>query len=192
VAKKQKNQKNPSQVRKIDEALKIITSLGIPTGDMRPRRKERITLALLATANLKPDTPWIEAACWEGRGSWALTSREMIKFWNEYYGENVSSGSYDDVRRKDLVYLVESNLVQKSAGNPDANTNDPQRRYAMNPDTIDVVRTFGQPVAWQKLVVAFRDAMGSLEDRMERRRQQRKVPVKLPSGRVLELSEGDY
>ena len=43
----------------------------------------------------------------------ALGTREMIKFWNENYGENVSSGSYDDVRRRDLVYLVECGLVQK-------------------------------------------------------------------------------
>ena len=179
------DKKSPSQKRKKEEAMKIIASLGIPIGRMPPRRRERIALALLATANLKPDTPWIEAACWEGKGSWALSTREMIKFWNEHYGEHLSSGSYDDVRRKDLVYLVESNLVRKSAGNPDASTNDPQRRYAMNPDAIDVVRNFGQPEAWQKLVDAFREAVGSLEDRMERRRQQRKVPVKLPSGKTL-------
>jgi type II restriction enzyme len=45
---------------------------------------------------------------------------------------------------------------------------------------------------WQKLVDAFRAAMGSLEDRMERRRQQRKVPVKLPSGKTLDLSFGPH
>ncbi len=192
MARKQERGKNRSQARKVTESLQIISALGIPIDSMPPRRKERIALALLAAANLKPDTPWNEAACWEGKGSWSLATREMIGFWNKYYGENVSSGSYDDVRRKDLIYLFESNLVLKSAGNPNASTNDPQRRHAVNPDWIDVLRTFGQPKVWQNTVDAFREVMGSLEDRMERRRQQRKVPVKLPSGKTLKLSFGPH
>ena len=192
TAKKAVKAKSPAQAGKIQEALQIVTAVGIPVAEMPARRKERIALALLAAANLKPDTPWKDAACWEGKGSWALSTREMIKFWNEFYGENVSSGSYDDVRRKDLIYLVESGLVQKSAGNPDANPNDPSRRYAADPANIDVLRTFGRTKVWQKIVAAFREAMGSLEDRMERRRQQRKVPVILPSGKKLELSFGPH
>ncbi len=192
MAKQKKKQKTPAQNEKIEEALRILASIGIPVADMPARRKERIALALLAAASLKPDTPWKDAACWEGRGSWALGTREIIKFWNEHYNEDVSSGSYDDVRRKDLIYLVESELVQKSTSNPDASTNDPSRRYAINPATIDVLRTFGRPIKWQKIVDAFKVAKGSLEDRMERRRQQKKVPVTLPSGKKLELSFGPH
>ncbi len=147
---------------------------------------------MLAAANIKADTPWVEAACWEGEGSWSLGTREMIDYWNRNYGEKLSRGSYDNVWRKNLVYLVESGLVLKSASNPEANTNDPQRRYAVNPGWIDLLRTFGQHEVWQKMVDAFREAAGSLADRLERRRQQRKVPVKLPSGKRLELSFGPH
>src|SRR5208283_4855240 len=102
MAMKQQRRKNASQSRKLAESLTILSAIGIPVDSMTERRKERVALALLAAANLEPDTPWIEAACWEGEGSWSLTTREIIRFWNKHYGENLSSGSYDDVRRKDL------------------------------------------------------------------------------------------
>jgi hypothetical protein len=82
--------------------------------------------------------------------------------------------------------------VLRSAGNPDANRNDSRRGYAVNKDWIGVLRTFGEPESWQKCVDDFREAMGSLEDRMERRRKQRKVPVQLPSGKKLKLSFGPH
>ncbi len=192
MAKKQSRRKNRMQVQKVSEALEIISAVGIPVGGMSPRRKERIALALLAAANITPEFRWSDASCWEGKGSWSLGTREMIKFWNKHYGERVSSGSYDDVRRKDLVYLVEGRLVLRSAADPDANTNNPQRRYAVSPEWVDVLRTFGQPDVWPKMVAAFREAAGTLADRIERRRQQRKVPVRLPSGKSLELSFGAH
>lgn len=123
-----KTEQGQERARKISEAIQIVSAIGIPVKTMTRRRRERIALALLAAANLKPGTPWSDAACWEGTGSRSLSTREMIEFWNEHYGENLSRGSYDDVRRRDLVYLVHSNLVVQSAGNPEASTNDPQRR----------------------------------------------------------------
>ncbi len=192
MAKKKERRKNRAQAGKLAEAMTILSAIGVPVDSMTERRKERVALALLAAANLKPDTPWIEAVCWEGEGSWSPTTREIIRFWNKHYCENLSSGSYDDVRRRDLIYLFESNLVLESAGDPNAATNDSRRGYAVNSDWIDVLRTFAQPVVWQKMVDAFREAVGSLEDRMERRRKQHKVPVKLPSGETLKLSFGPH
>jgi len=59
---------------------------------------------------IEEETPWSEAAIHYEAGDWALSTREIISFWNEHYGEKMSSGSYDDVRRKDLIYLVEAGL----------------------------------------------------------------------------------
>jgi hypothetical protein len=192
MAKKGIRRRSRIQAQKVSEALEIISAVGMPVGGMSPRRKERIALALLAAANITPESRWSEASCWEGKGSWSLGTREMIKFWNKHYGERVSSGSYDDVRRKDLVYLVEGRLVLRSAADPDASTNNPQRRYAVSAEWVDVLRTFGQQKVWLRMVAAFRDATGTLADRIERRRQQRKIPVRLPSGNSLELSFGAH
>jgi DNA (cytosine-5)-methyltransferase 1 len=180
---------------KIDEALHILKAIGIPVDGMTPRRKDRLALALLAVANIKPDNNWSEAACWKGEGSWSLTSRGIIDFWNANYlhvlGKQLSSGSYDDVRREELAILVPSGLVLRSVANPNANTNDPTRSYAINEAAVKVLGTFETP-EWEKSIEEFRKEFGVLSSRLERVRQQEKISVTLPDGTYIELSQGAH
>ncbi len=176
---------------KKDESQEILRAIGVPLDDMTRRRCERIALALLAVANVRPDTPWAEAAVYSGQESWALLTREIITFWNKNYGENISSGSYDDVRRKDLIVLVEAGVVIRSAHDPNASTNNPTRRYAISQDAGDVLRTFGT-AQWPKAVSDFVASHGNLNDRLERIRTRETVPVTLPDGKALQLSPGAH
>ena len=105
---------------KKDQALTIFRSIGIPVRDMTPRRRERVALALLAVAHLRPEDPWSAAKCFFEGEATPLTTREIIRFWNEHYGESIADSSYDDVRRKDLIWLVEGGLVARSAAKPTA------------------------------------------------------------------------
>src|SRR5262249_30144764 len=77
---------------KIEQALSILKSVDIPIDSLSKRKKERLAMALLAVAKIKPSSAWKDAQCWEGPGSWGLTTRETIEFWNNYYGENLSRG----------------------------------------------------------------------------------------------------
>jgi hypothetical protein len=63
-----------------------------------------------------------------------------ILFWNEHYGQAVSDSSYDDVRRKDLILLVEGNLVSKSAADPTADVNDGTRGYSIHEAAAPLLR----------------------------------------------------
>ena len=177
--------------KKKQEAIEILSAVGIPIEKETSRRKERFALALLAVANLKPNDSWSNASIYEDQDSWSLATREIISFWNNHYGEKISSGSYDDVRRKDLIVLVESRLVLRSAGNPNASTNNPTRRYGIEPDAIDVLRSFGTP-EWKHAVKHFVATFGSLEDRMEPKRNFNRVPVHLPGGDDLCLTPGPH
>lgn len=172
------------------EALEIIEAVGIPIQNCTPRRRERVALALLAVANLKPDDSWANSSCWEHEGSWALTTRDIIRFWNEHYDETVSSGSYDDVRRKDLILLVNAGLVLKAAGNPGASTNNPTRKYSIALDAVSVLRSYSTG-GWKDRVEEFKRTHGVLAERLERRREFEKVAVTLPDG-VCELSPGEH
>lgn len=115
----------------------------------------------------------------------------MIAFWNSHYGEKVSPGSYDDVRRKDLIWLVESGLVLRSANKPNASTNDPTRKYAIAPEAAKVVRLYGTD-QWSTAVKTFRAAVGDLSAKLQKRRMSEQLPVTLPGGKVLELSPGSH
>lgn len=176
---------------KKEQALNIIRSIGIPVRDMTPRRRERVALALLAVARLKPETPWEQAKSYFDNGPMPITTREIIRFWNAHYGENIADSSYDDVRRKDLVYLVEAGLVEKSAANPTADTNDGTRGYAVHKEGLRVLRAYDS-LEWEAALLHFREQMGVLADRLSKAREFKMVPVTLPNGEIIKLSPGRH
>ena len=177
--------------KKIKEALTILNAVGVPVVTMTERRKKRVAMALLAAANMQPGTGWEKASVWDGDSTWSLTTREMIEFWNAHYGEKLSSGSYDDVRRKDLKILVLAGLVLPSAGDPNASTNNPTRRYAITKDNRDVLRKFNTAL-WRQAVEDFRKKKGVLEKKIERPRELHKIPVTLPQEQKFRLSPGPH
>jgi hypothetical protein len=91
---------------RVDEDLQILEAISFPLSLMPPGRQRRLARILLAVGKLAPKSAWREASAWEGAGSWSPRTRAIISFVNQHYGENISSGSYDDVRRKNLDFLV--------------------------------------------------------------------------------------
>jgi hypothetical protein len=176
--------------RKVDEALKLLLTTGVPVGSLTATGRDRIALALLSIANMKPATPWTQAAIHGDGANWKLTSRQIINFQNEFWKQKISSGSYDDIRRSDLEPLLLAGIAVASAGNPNANQNNPTRSYAVHPEAASLLRSFGSPNEVAE-VEGFLKKMGSLEDRMERRRPL-KVGATLPDGKLIELASGAH
>jgi hypothetical protein len=88
---------------------------GIPV-DVDPkcfRRTEKMALSFLAVGNIRS----IEdlKKCEDANTPSSKTTRQIISYINENFNENISSGSYDDIRRKDLKYPVLAEIVYKSA-----------------------------------------------------------------------------
>src|SRR5665213_331706 len=78
--------------RKVNEALELLLNAGIPVNSLTAIGKDRIALALLSIANMKPQTPWTEAAVHGDGADWKLTSRQIITFQNEFWKQRISSG----------------------------------------------------------------------------------------------------
>jgi site-specific DNA-cytosine methylase len=181
---------NNIEIKK-DQALDIIQSVGIPLRGMTKRRKERIALALIAVAQIKPGQEWKDAKSYFTDQSKPLTTREIIRFWNNYYGEKIADSSYDDVRRKDLIYLLEAGLVQNSAAKLDADTNDGTRGYSITALALSMLHAYDSS-AWDEKLKNFRVKVGSLADRLSRSREFQMIPIILPTGEELELSPGSH
>lgn len=94
----------------VSDAMLILTSIGIPLEGLTGRRKVKMAKAFLSVAGMKPGMAWTEA-----RSDNRLRSRDVIRWMNEHLGESISSGSYDDIRRKDLISVVEAEYVLNSA-----------------------------------------------------------------------------
>ena len=176
---------------KVDEALSMLKQVGIPLRKLTKRRRERVAKALLAVSNIKPEMPWSEATSYYTDNHKPITTREIIRFWNKYYGENIADSSYDDVRRKDLIYLVESGFVARSAADPTADVNDGTRGYSLTTEALELLHSYGS-LSWETQLLRFRENAGSLADRLSKAREFNMIPVTLPDGSSYRLSPGPH
>ncbi len=179
-----KSNKSKSVQKTINEALEILESVGIPMNTKTERGLERMAVCFLAVAGVTKD--WKKA-----KENANLKSRDIINIVNKNFDENISSGSYDDIRRKDLKLLVLADIVINSGVNKGSATNDPTRGYALHPDFKKLIVTY-KTDTWSNALKAFNKNRPSLSEILSRKRNIEKIPVKLPSGLPLELSLGEH
>jgi type II restriction enzyme len=168
----------------LNEALDILESVGIPVSSKTERGAEKMAEAFLAVAHVTGD--WKMAS-----DNTHLQTRQIISFINKHFEENISSGSYDDIRRKDLKMLVIADLIVNSGDKLSAATNDPTRGYALHPDFKNLVVQY-KTKCWTQALTAFNAAKPSLADLLERKRNLEQIPVTLPDGKPLTLSLGEH
>lgn len=166
--------------------LDIFKEVGIPLNET-PRRLEKMAMACLAVGNIKSSFQEAKSA----DDDFFLKTRDIIDFENEHYGENISSGSYDDIRRKDLLYPVQAGIVLNSSVFDTQATNNPTRGYALNPLFTRLLKSYETP-EWETELTAYKEQVKLLKEELERKRDLEKIPVKLPSGINLLLSAGDH
>lgn len=171
----------------VNQALQVLEGLGVPLDGLTVRRKEKMAKAFLAVAGLKPGMAWHEAK--DNNDKHQLLSRQVIAFMNAHLGEHIADSSYDDIRRKDLVLPEKALVVLKSAKNPDANTNDGTRGFALNPVAAQAVRQFGTP-QWQAAVDQFLQGRETLAQQLKRDRNLVRVSVQIQNGVLLDFSPG--
>ncbi len=173
----------------INEALHILSSLGIPFDGLTERRLERMAMAFLAVLDVKHSRNWPEAK--QSGDGWAPQTRQIIDYINNNFREAVSSGSYDDIRRKDLKLATVAGIIERSAHDPNAATNNPTRGYALSPQYAYIVRSYGNE-GWDEDIDELLAETGSLRDRLSPMREIKTVAVSLPDGQTLEFSPGEH
>lgn len=172
----------------VADALEILVAFGVPTEGMTARRKTKMAKAFLAVAGLKPGKSWLDIRV--NDPAHRPRSRDCIRWMNEHLGENISSGSYDDIRRADLLFPVEVGVVLKAAGNEDAATNDGTRGYAINPDFAEQIKKFGTR-QWQTSLEVFMKGKQTLVEQLRQRREKSMVPVNVGGNEVV-FSPGEH
>jgi DNA-directed RNA polymerase specialized sigma54-like protein len=170
----------------INTALYILEAFGIPIEDT-PRRLERMAIVFLASGDIKSLKELSKAK--DLNSGFILKTRDIINYVNQHFSENISSGSYDDIRRKDLKLLTITEVVLQSS--PNAATNDSTRGYSINPTYAELIRIFGNK-DWEKSVKDKLRNIEPLNQKLKRERQLYKVKVMLPSGKQLAFSAGEH
>ncbi|MBX2930687.1 MAG: hypothetical protein KF781_01930 [Chitinophagaceae bacterium] len=172
----------------INEALDILESVGIPFNNKSERGLERMAVSFLAVAGITKD--WKRAKSSEDNIH--LKTREIIQIINQNFEENISSGSYDDIRRKDLKLLVLADLVVNSGVKKGSATNDPTRGYGLHPEFKALIVQY-KTNGWTKALKTFNKNRLLLSEVLARKRNLDKIPVKLPFRKEeIELSLGKH
>lgn len=179
-----KSKKSAQVIKIINETIDILESVGIPIKGKTERSIERMAMALLAVANVTHN--WKTAS-----DKLSLKTRDIIIFNNTNFEENISSGSYDDIRRKDLKLLVLAKIIINSADNLNAATNNPTRGYSLESDFSTLIKQYGTQ-DWDNALKSFLSEKELLKDILARNRAIDKIPVVLSDGKTLELSSGSH
>jgi len=178
----------PPDLRKlINEALHVLSALGLPIEGGTARRLERTALAFLAVLDLSASGQWMAAK--DLKTPRKLLTREIIRYWREHFEEAVSDSSYDDIRRKDLLHLHMAGII--ATDDPTKDQNDGTRRYGLNPEYSEIVRAFGS-AGWDDAVQEFVKEHGTLSELLNRPRDLPITKVVLPSGQELSFLGGRH
>jgi len=169
-------------------ALDILESVGVPLDDLSVRRLEKMAMSFLAVCLLQVGKKWSEAKSIEDGEH--LRTREIITYINQHFEEDISLGSYDDIRRKDLVRLVGMGLVTKSANKPDADTNDGTRGYAVEASFASLVQAYDTD-KWTSSLDSFEVDEDYLVH-FEGKRELQKLSVQLEEGVAVSLDDGPH
>ena len=89
------NSKSAPIQKLINQTLLILESFGIPI-DSTPRRLERMAIAFLACGDIKKTTDFKNIKDLDD--GYGLKTRDIINYVNTHFNEEISSGSYDDIR----------------------------------------------------------------------------------------------
>lgn len=148
---------------------------------------ERMAISFLASGDIKSLKDISKAK--DLNSGFSLKTRDIINYVNQHFHENISSGSYDDIRRKDLKLLTIAGIVLQSS--PNSSTNDSTRGYSINPTYSELMRSFGKK-GWAESVNESLKNIEPLSQKLKRERQIAKVEVTLPSGGQLTFSVGEH
>jgi hypothetical protein len=179
-------QKSSINQNLIAAGLNLLVDLGFPIAET-PRRLERMVLAFLAVANITEDNHWQDIR--QRSQKHFLKTRDIIQFVNQHFQESISSGSYDDIRRKDLKLLITAHLVLPTE--PQTARNNPNRAYKLNPVFAQLIQYYKTP-RWEQELKQFLAVYQSLIEELSSKRGMQFIPVKISHDAELRLTFGEH
>lgn len=168
-------------VSKIDEALNILTSLGLP----RSQQNERSALTLLALADIGPNA------------SWKKVKKPLVRIWDimgfmrEQYGKDYAANSRETIRRQTIHQFEQARIVNRNPDDPSRPTNSGKTVYQLTDEVLVLLKVYKTP-AFEDELKGFITRFSSLQEVYRRSREGLKVPVTLPDGSVVYLSPGGH
>lgn len=166
---------------KIETAKSILKLLGLP----REQQNDRSALTLLALLDLTPDKVWADAQ------NPLLGITPIMDWVRQHYGRTYMPNSRETFRKQTIHQFVQAAIVLANPDKPDRATNSPQYVYRIEPNMLELLRTFGT-LEWEPNLNAYLRKQDTLVRRYAKEREQTLVEVKLIPGQAITLSSGEH
>lgn len=177
-------------MKKIEEAQAILKALGLP----KRQQNDRSALTLLALCQIKPKSKWkdAEALSMSVMGNKDNAKYEgIMRFMADQYDKNYAENSRETIRRQTLHQFVQAGVANHNPENPQLPTNSKDNHYRISPEALKVVQSYGSK-NWKKEIALFQEKVGSLIEKYSKKREFRKIPLKLEDGTKLKFSPGKH
>jgi hypothetical protein len=166
---------------KIDQALKIIQSVGLP----RAQHNERTALCLLAVLNLTPEKTWQEAE------APLIGITPIMDFVKKHYGKTYAPNTRETIRRFSIHQFLAAGLVLQNSDKQGRSTNSPGTVYQIAPAALALVKQYGSE-EWSASLYQYLAEHKTLIERYAKERDQNKIPVRIKNGLEFQLSPGEH
>lgn len=166
---------------KLDDALAILTTIGMP----RQQLNERSAYTLLALAGLTEQQKWADAS------NPLLRVWDIMAWMREQYGKDYAANTRETIRRQSLHQFEQAGVVERNPDNPERPTNSGQTVYRLSESMLHLVRRY-EKRSFTREVGRFLGSNEKLSERYRKRRDLHKIPVILPTGAELRLSPGKH
>lgn len=166
---------------KIESAIQILASLGLPRG----QQNKRSALCLLALLDLTPDKAWTEA----GNPLRGITP--IMDWTREYYDESYQPNTRETFRRQSMHQFVDAGIAVYNPDEPDRAVNSPKAVYQIEASTLSLIRSYGKR-SWHANLAKYLSDRATLIARYAKERKQNLVPVRIAPGKEIALSPGEH
>lgn len=163
---------------KIDDALKILTSMGIP----KAQQNDRSALTLLAVLNIKKKNLWKDAK------ERPIIIHDIMGFIKENYAIAYAENSRETIRRQTLHQFEQAGIVIRNRDDPSLSTNSPKNNYTITPEALSVIRAFGTP-GFDSELTHFTANHGKLIEKYAGRKREHNLTVTF-NDEILTLTAG--
>ena len=166
---------------KFDDALDILTTLGMP----RQQLNERSAYTLLALAGLTEHQKWSTA------NDPLLRVWDIMAWMREQYEKDYAANSRETIRRQTLHQFEQAGLIERNPDKLERPSNSGQTVYCLSEPMLKLVRTYGKRTFTGE-VERFLKSNEKLSEMYQKRRDMHQIPVILPTGGELLLSSGKH
>jgi adenine-specific DNA-methyltransferase len=165
---------------KVEDALKILTLMGIP----KAQQNDRSALTLLAVLDVKKKTPWKDAK------ERPIIIHDVMGFISENYKVTYAENSRETIRRQTLHQFEQAGIVIRNRDDPKLSTNSPKNNYTITPEALSVIRVFGTK-GFDAELTHFTENHGKLIEKYAGKKREHNLTVTL-NDEIMTLTAGAH